>query len=198
MSFWISVLCQLYIKSWDNCSNTIKPIVSRCPKDISFYLIYEQMICPRLKMSHLHGPFTFLSRWALARETDYFTGWLKTKKYWTEVKMFPLIAGVEIWTAVYGGHMDDLGTIFPHQNLCPFFVYQCRYCDKAVLVRNHLVDVLNEKRSKEQENLKMLKFFQLYFICFRKYYMKIHRQLIQLLPLRPLLGPPIEHFKPSS
>jgi len=120
----------------------------------------------------------FLAGWALAREMDYFTGWLKTKKYWTEVKIFSLIAGVEIWAAVYGGHMEDLGTILPHQNFCPFFVYQCRYCDKwSSLVRNHLVDGLNEKSSKEPENLKILKFFQLHFICFRKYYMKIHRQL---------------------
>ena len=140
------------------------------------------MISPRLKMCQCpthyrpHGPFTFLSRLGLGTRNDR----LKTKKYWTEVKMFSLIASVEIWTAVfkiwrtYGGFREDS----PSQNLCSFFVYrECRYCDKTALVRNHLVDVLNEKSSKEPKNLKMLKFFQLHFICFHECYMKIHRQL---------------------
>lgn len=85
MSFWISVSCQLYIKSWDNCSNTNKPIVSRCPKDISFYLIYEQMISPRLKIGQCpthyrpHGPFTFLRRMGLGPRNGLFH-WLVENK----------------------------------------------------------------------------------------------------------------------
>lgn len=98
--------------------------------------------------------------------------------------MFPRIAGENInlnSSVLKMVGMEDLKEDFPSKNSVQRFC-TCLFCNKAVSVRNHLVDALREnRRVKWSRNLRVLEYFQLSFINFLKYdyHIKTQRKLSQ-------------------